>query len=83
MKIKKMTLKVEKVYNFFDSSPSPRMFWTVLNLGKNVNLGTPTPLDLIWGKFEIGKIEPPSEKKISLKRLKLSKNHSKTNLIFC
>ena len=47
----------------------------------------PPPSDLTWEKFEIGGNfefwEPPLEKNISLKYLKLTKkNHFKTNLFF-
>ena len=65
---------MENVHNFLDP-PSPRMFWTFLNLGKIGNLMTP-PLYLNWEIFEIGKIlnfgNPPSEKKHKLKTLKIA-----------
>ena len=48
---------------------------------------TPPPSDLIWEKFQIGKIlnfwNNPSEKNVSLKHLKLPKNHFQTNIFFC
>ena len=61
------------------------MIWTFLNLGKIRNLMTPPPLDIIWEKFEIGKIlnfwNLPSEKKNKLKTLEIAKkNHFKTDL---
>ena len=53
------------------------------DFGKNWKFDNP---NLIWEKFEIGKIwnfgNPPSGKNISLKHLKLPKNHFKTNLFF-
>ena len=39
--LKKMSQKVEKVHNFLNPPPSPRMIWTFLNLGKIGNLITP------------------------------------------
>ena len=57
------------------------MFWNFLKWM------IPPPPDLFWGKFEIGKIlnfRNPSlrKKNITLKHLKLPKNHFKTNLFF-
>ena len=48
---KKLSQKVEKVQNFLDPPPSPRMFRTFLNLGKIGNLMIPPHLDIIWEKF--------------------------------
>ena len=39
----KMSQRVEKVHNFLDPPPSPRMFWTFLNLGKIQNSMPPPP----------------------------------------
>ena len=36
-----MSQKVEKVHNFLDPPPSPRMFWTFLKLGEFWMLGPP------------------------------------------
>ena len=71
-----MSIKVEKVHNFLD--PSPRMLWTFLNLRKIGSFDAPPPpSDLIWEKFEIGKIfnlgTPPPKKKHKLKTLKIAK----------
>ena len=53
------------------------------DFGKNWKFDNP---NLIWEKFEIGKISnfgnPPSGKNISLKHLELPKNHFKTKLFF-
>ena len=51
-----MPQKVEKVHNFLDP-PSPRMFWTFLDLGKIGNFGK----NLNWENFEI--LESPLRKK--------------------
>ena len=55
--------------------PSPRKFWTFLNLGKIWNSMTP-PLYLIWERFEIGKTlnlrNPPSNMEHKLKTLKIA-----------
>ena len=65
-----MSQKVEKVHNFLDPPPFPRMFWTFLNLGKILN-SMPPPLYLIWERFEIGKTlnlqNPPSNIEHKLK----------------
>ena len=76
-----MSQKVEKVHNFLDPPGYFGLFWIwekleiwrpslVPNLGKNWN----------WENFEFW--EPPSKKTISLKHLKLPKNHFKSNLFF-
>ena len=81
-----MSQQVEKVPNFLAPPPSARMFWTFLNLGKKFKFDNPPPSDLIWEKCEIGKFlnfgNPPQKRNISLKHLKLPKNHFKTNLFF-
>ena len=65
--------------------PSPRMFWTFLNLGKIGNLMTP-PQTYFGKKLKLRKFwilgTPPQKKIISLKHLKFTKNHFKTNLFF-
>ena len=84
LRIKKCHKKWKKS-TIFLIPPSPRMFWTFLNLGKIGNLMSPSS-DLIWEKFEIGKIwnlgNPPRKKNISLKHLKLLENHFNTYLFF-
>ena len=70
-----MSQKVEKVHkddlDFFE-------------FGKILKFDPPP--DLIWEKFEIGKIlnfgNPLKKRNISLKHLKLPKNYFKTNLFF-
>ena len=63
---------MEKVHNFLDP-PSPRMIWTFLNLGKNWGK------ILNWENFEFS--GPPLKTwNLSLKHLKLPKNHFKTTL---
>ena len=69
-----MSQKVGTIHNF-PPPPSPRMFWTFLNLGKIRNLMTPHPLPNLgkirnWENFEFW--EPPSEKKHKLKTLKIA-----------
>ena len=80
-----MSQKVEKVHNSLDP-PSPRMIWTFLNLGKFWNLTTPPlvpNLGKIWNWEKVEFSEPPLKTwNISLKHLKLPKNHFKTNLFF-
>ena len=66
----KKSVPIAKILDFFE-------------FGKKLKFDDP-PLDLIWENFEIGKIlnfgNPPQRKNISLKHLKLPKNHFKTNL---
>ena len=47
----KKSHKAEKVYNFLDPPPSPRVFWTLLNLGKIGSLTPPPPLGPNLGKI--------------------------------
>ena len=57
-----MSQKGEKVPNFLDPPPLPQDVLDFFEFGKNQKID-----DLIWEKFEIGKIlnfgNPPSEKK--------------------
>ena len=69
-----MSLKVKKSTIFL--TPSAKMFWPFLNLGKIGNLMTPPPplpyLGKIrnWENFEFS--DPPQEKKHKLKTLKIA-----------
>ena len=85
---KKCSQKWRKSIIFLTPPPFPLAIWTFLNFWKIGNLMTPSPLGpnlgkiWNWENFEFW--EPPSEQKdISLKHLKLPKNHFKTNLFFC
>ena len=66
-------------------TPLPQDVLDFFEFGKNWKFDDP-PSDLIWEKLEIGNIlnfgNPPSEKNISFKHLKLPKNPLKTNLFF-
>ena len=70
-----MSQKVEKSTIFLD----------FFEVGNNLKFDDP-PLWPNWEKFEIRKIlsfgNPPQKKNISLKHLKLPKNHFKPNFIF-
>ena len=83
----KKSHKAEKVYNFLDPPPSPRVFWTLLNLGKIGSLTTPPPLGPNLGKFwnweDFEFSEPPLKtRNISLKHLELPKNHFKYKFFY-
>ena len=67
--------------------PLPQDVLDFFEFGKNWKFDDPPPSDLIWEKLKLGKLRilgpPPHRKKIiSLKHLKLPKNHFKTNLFF-
>ena len=70
-----MSKKVGKVHNFLDPPPLPQDILDFFEFGKNLKFDEP-PLDLIWEKFEIGKIfncrNPPQKKKDKLKTLKIA-----------
>ena len=80
-----MSQKVEKIHILLDP-PSPRKFWIFLNLGRIWNSMTPPPVPDLgkiwnWENFEFS--EPHLKTwNLSLKHLKLPKNHFKTNLFF-
>ena len=76
----------QKVHNFLDHPP-PLGWFGLFKFGKNLKFAPPPPLvpnlgkTLNWENFEFS--EPPIKtRNISLKHLKLSKNHFKTNLFF-
>ena len=60
---KKMSQIVEKVHNFLDPPPPPRMIWTFLNLGKKMIFDDPTPprpkLGKIWNVDYFDIVAPP------------------------
>ena len=73
--------KVKKSANFLDPPPSPQQFGLFWIWEENWNLMTPPP-DLIGKNLKLGKFwilgTPPQKRNISLKHLKLPKNHFKT-----
>ena len=83
---KKKSQKVEKVHNFLDPPPLPQDDLDFFEFGKNLKFDAPPPVPNLgkisnWENFESS--EPPLKYgTLSLKHLKLPKNHFKTDLFF-
>ena len=69
-----LSMPAFKIILIVGCSSLPQDVLDFFEFGKNWKFDDPPPLDLIWEKFEIGKIlnfwDPP-QKSISLKHLKL------------